>query len=117
WQKTIGTAAVLLVMSAPRTIQAQTLHLSEITTNLITTETVINAPGSLAGIGHTAHFVPDLTQQETPRLINNALVSQLPTFPLGSSSGGFTYRFDAAIGAAKRSSETFGPVFAERALT
>jgi hypothetical protein len=105
------------MMSAPRTLQAQTVPLSEILQNLISTETVINAQGSLAGIGHTAHFVPDLTQQETPRLINNALVSQLPTFPLGSSSGGFTYTFDPAIGASRRTSTTFGPSFAERPLT
>src|SRR5258708_24700 len=106
-----------MMMFAPRMLQAQTVPLSQILQNLIPPETVINPPGSLAGLGHPAHFVPDLTQQQTPRLINNALVSQLPTFPLGSSSGGFTYTFDPAIGASKRSSSTFGPSFAERPLT
>jgi hypothetical protein len=98
-------------------LEAQNVPLSQLLEQVISTETVINAPGSLAGIGHTAHFVPDFTQEETPRLINNALLSQLPTFPLGSASGGFTYTFDPTIGAAKRTSTSFGPAFAERSLT
>jgi hypothetical protein len=115
--RSLGAAAVVVMTFAAGTLQAQTVPLSQILQNLITSETVINVPGSLAGIGHTAHFVPDLAQQQTPRLINNALVAQLPTFPLGSSSGGFTYSFDSSIGASKRSSRTFGPSFAERSLT
>jgi len=39
------------------------------------------------------------------------------TAPLGSSSGGFTFAFDPILGAPARSSQTFGPAFAERALT
>src|SRR5258708_36088525 len=97
-----------MMMFAPRMLQAQTVPLSQILQNLITPETVINSPGSLAGIGHTAHFVPDLTQQQTPRLINNALVSQLPTFPLGSSSGGVPYKPCPAIVGVSRSRRTLG---------
>jgi hypothetical protein len=37
--------------------------------------------------------------------------------PLGSSSGGFTYGFDAALGTFRRTTQTFGPAFAERAAT
>jgi hypothetical protein len=41
----------------------------------------------------------------------------LSTYPLGSPSGGFTYTIDPALGTVTRSSDSFGPSFAERALT
>ena len=41
----------------------------------------------------------------------------LATLPFGSSSGGFTYTFDPSLGTFSRSSESFGPLFTERALT
>jgi len=111
-------AAVLIILTATAgKVQAQGVALSNVIENLIAPDTVLNLPGPLAGVGHVPHFEPDFAQQQAPRLINNAIVSQLPTFPLGSASGGFTYSFDPAIGAAKRSSSTFGPAFAERALT
>jgi Putative MetA-pathway of phenol degradation len=117
----IGLVTVLIccfVMAVPDRLLAQsTTSLAQILPSLITQETVINAQGSLPGIGHTAHFIPDFTQQQTPALVNGSLISQLPTFPLGSSSGGFTYTFDPALGVPRRSSSTFGPAFAERPLT
>ena len=45
------------------------------------------------------------------------MISQLSTFPLGSSSGGFTYTFDESLGTFRRASSSFGPAFAERATT
>ena len=36
---------------------------------------------------------------------------------MASPSGGFTYTFDPALGTFTRTSESFGPTFAERALT
>jgi hypothetical protein len=45
------------------------------------------------------------------------LRSQFANFPLGSSTGGFTYSFDEASGIYTRSSQSFGPAFTERALT
>jgi hypothetical protein len=99
----------------PCTAAAQ--KLSEIIPSLLTEELVINAQGNLPGVGHSAHFVPDFDQQVAPGEINRAISSQLPTFPIGSSSGSLTYSFDAASGAFNRSSESFGPSFAERPLT
>jgi hypothetical protein len=49
--------------------------------------------------------------------VNRALASQFATFPLGSSSGGFTWNFEQSTGAYTRASQSFGPLFAERALT
>lgn len=50
-------------------------------------------------------------------LIAQALSTQLSTFPLGSSAGGFAWTFDPGVGAFTRTSASFGPIFAERALT
>jgi hypothetical protein len=49
--------------------------------------------------------------------IEQQIGSQLANLPIGSSSGGFTYSFDSSIGTFTRSTDTFGPAFAERAQT
>jgi hypothetical protein len=60
----------------------------------------------------------DVINSITPAyLFNRQLGSQLSSFPLGSSAGGFTWTFSPDMGAFRRSSESFGPIFAERALT
>src|SRR5919106_1335364 len=66
---------------------------------------------------HAAHFVSQPNAQETLRQLNRGIASQLSTFPLGSSSAGFTYTFDPALGVFNRSTDTFGPIFAERPIT
>jgi hypothetical protein len=43
--------------------------------------------------------------------------NQLTSFPLASASGGFTWNFDTGSGAFSRTSNSFGPIFAERPLT
>lgn len=48
---------------------------------------------------------------------NQAVVSQLATFPLGSSAGGFTFTFDPTRQTFTRTSDSFGPSYAERAMT
>lgn len=53
------------------------------------------------------------TAIEIIRLASN----QLSSFPLASASGGFTWTIDTASGAATRTSNSFGPIFAERPLT
>jgi hypothetical protein len=52
-----------------------------------------------------------------PSQVNRALLTMLSTYPLGSPSGGFTYTIDPALGTLQRTSDSFGPSFAERALT
>ncbi|HVJ28352.1 MAG TPA: transporter, partial [Vicinamibacterales bacterium] len=80
--------------------------------------TIILTPTSTPDVpNHAAHFRPGIEQLETPRQFNQQLVALLATFPVGSSSGGFTYTFNPALGTFSRSSESFGPLFAERALT
>lgn len=78
---------------------------------------------TLPSVTHGAHFSPlsinDPTNPavEIVQSFNKQLVLQLSTVPLGSSSGGFTYTFDPAVGTFRRASRSFGPAFAERALT
>ncbi len=49
--------------------------------------------------------------------LSAAIGTQLSLLPLASSASGFTYTFDPAAGAYTRSSETYGPILAERAET
>src|SRR6266508_1829996 len=48
---------------------------------------------------------------------NSELPSRLSTFPLASSAGGFTYRLDPALGVVTRATDSFGPIYADRADT
>jgi hypothetical protein len=66
---------------------------------------------------HIAHFRPGPDQLLVPTQVNQALLTLLSTYPIGTPSGGFTYTFDPALGSLTRTSESFGPSFAERALT
>jgi hypothetical protein len=72
----------------------------------------------LAATGHQAHFV-DSSQglRDAGLQINGAILTQLTSFPVSSSAGGFTFSFDPALGVLTRSTESFGPIFAERAET
>lgn len=45
------------------------------------------------------------------------LTLELATVPVSPSSAGFTYRLDPTLGTVVRSSQSFGPFFAERSLT
>ena len=66
----------------------------------------------------TGDFVKDQQSAEITRdTIGRLLLTELTTTPLTSSSGGFSYRFNPAIGTVERASESFGPFFTERSLT
>ena len=49
--------------------------------------------------------------------ITRALLLNLTSMPLVSSSSGFLYRFNPALGTVERATESFGGFFVERALT
>ena len=68
---------------------------------------------------HEAHFLPTSTDNIylVPNQFNGALLASLTTFPLGSSSGGFVFEGDPALGDFRPASRSYGPTFAERALT
>jgi hypothetical protein len=62
-------------------------------------------------------LLPSLVDGAAAADFNQAIVSQLSTFPLGSSAGGFTFTFDPSVQTFMRTSDSFGPSFAERAMT
>jgi hypothetical protein len=64
---------------------------------------------------HTAHFTSDF--QFNFSQFSTALVSQLVSVPLPSPGGGFTYQFDSTLGVFQRTTQSFGPILAERADT
>jgi hypothetical protein len=67
------------------------------------------------GSTHSAHF--NSAFQSNFRQFNIALASQLTSVPLPSPASGFTYRFDPATGTFARSTQSFGPILADRAET
>ena len=66
----------------------------------------------------TGDFVRDeQAAAATSDILGRFLALELATVPVSSSSGGFTYRLDPTLGTVVRSSDSFGPFFAERSLT
>ena len=103
---------LLLLVLLPATAGAQ--ELAGMVKRLFDAVT-INAPSGT--VNHQSHFFlggENLTQ--AVRQLNVSLTQQLTTFPLPSSSGGFTFGTNAA-GEVVPTSTTFGPLFAERAVT
>jgi hypothetical protein len=67
------------------------------------------------GFSHEPHFRVESAAELTT--LNDALRGQLGNFPLPSPASGFTFQFDPALGTFTRSTESFGPIFADRAET
>src|SRR5262245_1516498 len=110
----------LAVLVTPWPAASQQLPLSQLLPDLILRDIVLDR-GSL-GPPHQAHFSPLENDLANPVIgivesFNTQVATQFATFPLGSSSGGLTYVFDESVGTFRRSSASFGPLFAERALT
>ena len=126
---TLGAAMLSLsVTSIPA--RAQDLPLARVLPDLILREIVLQSPtwpagdpNIPAGFTHQAHFSPlEANELNNPvvgivQSFNSQMATQFSTFPLGSSTGGLTYVFDESVGTFQRSSGSFGPAFAERALT
>src|SRR5262245_497949 len=100
-------AAVALAMTicAVRPAHAQTLE--DVLTFLVTNQSV--QTGSIERDRAAA--------QATSVTISRALLANLATLPVASSSGAFVYRFNPELGTFGRPTQTFGPFFLERALT
>jgi len=78
------------------------------TTTTVETTTIASTLSQIVGPAGTAHIGDALS-----------LAAQLgmATTPYGASSGGFLIKLDPSTGLAVRTATTFGPAFAERALT
>lgn len=89
--------------------------LRDLLTNFLQEGITLAPPAS--GRSHVAHFNSlDSPQFLALRQFNEELANQLSSFPLASSAGGFTYRFDPALGFT-RATASFGPIYADRADT
>jgi hypothetical protein len=111
----IGLIAVAALALAAAPARAE--DLAQLIPNLFD-QTIVLAPPPPGFPSHEAHFHDQEDRlRDTGLLINDSLVGQLATFPLGSSAGGFTYEYDAALGVFNRSTESFGPIYAERVQT
>jgi hypothetical protein len=64
---------------------------------------------------HSAHFNSDF--QSNFSHFGAALVGQLVTVPLPAPASGFTFEFDPTLGVFQRTTQSFGPILAERADT
>ena len=110
-----GLVVGALALASPAAAQGP---LSQLLPRLLSEAvTMPSTVGGVIGNPHEAHFLPAVAQLTAPYALNSALVTQLSTFPLGSSSGGFTYSTEAKTGIPNRNSNNFSPAFAERALT
>ena len=110
---TLGFCALL----ASTTLFAQSLNLRDLLTDFFKNGiTLAEPPPGSPFPSHAHHFIGDASLVPLTEL-NNELAAQLSTFPLASSAGGFTYRYDPALGTFTRATDSFGPIYAERADT
>jgi hypothetical protein len=68
-----------------------------------------------SGETHSSHFNSDFESEFVQ--FGTALTSQLVAVPLPSPASGFTYEFDPALGVFTRTTQSFGPILAERSET
>ena len=123
--RTMGVFVVcLLALARPAFARQDPYNLTAPVRNLATMFTDLFGPrglvvDSLATLPgeqpHTAHFNSDFQFNFTQ--FGTALVSQLVSVPLPSPAGGFTFQFDPTLGVFRRTTQSFGPILAERADT
>ena len=104
-KRLLWVLTLALTFTSPRSAQAQTV--SDVIAFLMTNQSV-----------QTSNFERDRAAAETARdTITQALLVNLTSVPLATSSSGFLYRFNPQLGTAERATQTFGGFFVERALT
>ncbi len=117
----VAVVTLLSVGLTPSSAPAQDVPLAKLLPELILREIIVESP--VMGLSHVAHFSPiEANEPNNPAVaivqaFNTQIATQFATFPLGSSTGGFTYVFDETLGTFRRGSRSFGPSFAERAPT
>lgn len=120
----VRVAAVCLLLAgsasqalAQTTVQSSSPTLAEMLQNIYGPHgLIVDSEAVLPdGSTHSAHF-NGAFQSEFGR-INIALVRQLGALPIPSPASGFTYAFDNSTGTFVRSTQSFGPILADRAET
>ena len=115
--KTVLAAAVATLVAMPAAAQSAGDKLAFLIPTLYgPTGLVVDSEARLpSGETHSAHFNSAFQAEFTQ--FNVALASQLAAVPLPSSASGFTYELDPTLGVFQRSTQSFGPILAERAET
>jgi hypothetical protein len=118
----IGALVWLMALASPAgaqpfTVQAPVRSLATLFTDLygpdgLVVDSLATLPGEQP---HSAHYNSDF--QVNFAHFSTALVRQLVSVPLPSPASGFTYEFDASLGIFQRTTQSFGPILAERAET
>jgi hypothetical protein len=108
-------AAVLGILLAPWAANAQELAGPGDLAAFIPTFFGPHGLDLQSGIPHFAHF--ESQALTNIGAFNTAFASQLTALPLPSPASGFTYTYDPKAGVFKRSTESFGPILADRAET
>jgi hypothetical protein len=109
------TIAALALASLALSGRPAEAGLADLIPNLFGSDGIILAPPGGGAPSHEAHFRVDSKAELTT--LNDALKGQLGTFPLPSPASGFTYQFDPTTGVFTRTTDSFGPIFAERGDT
>jgi hypothetical protein len=122
--------AVLMMTPLPLRAQANDERLAHLVPELLLRGITLPGAGD-PGSPHAGHFTlgnptfggsQGLSQPDVPAIraveaFGDRLKTQFANFPLGSSTGGFTYSFNEQSGLYTRNTQSFGPAFTERAAT
>ena len=130
--RSISSWIPIAVLMTPLVVQAQANGngLAQLVPNLILSDIVLPAAAD-PGAPHAGHFTlgnptfgnsqagsrPDAGAIRAVEAFSDRLRAQFANFPLGSSTGGFTYSFNEQSGLYTRNTQSFGPAFTERAAT
>ncbi len=129
-RRLVITLAIVLL---PATTSAQSSGSGDVA-NLLTDlilRGIVLPGGDLPGNPHAGHFtllnptfggsqaasIPSEAAIRAVLAFNDRMTSQFANFPLGSSTGGFSFTFDESAGTYTRGSNSFGPAFSERSRT
>lgn len=130
-KRSLSPWLAVAVLMTPLPLQAQgSGDLAHLVPDLILREIVL-PPAGAPGVPHSGHFTlgnptfgnsqanskADVPAIRAVEAFGDRLRTQFANFPLGSSTGGFTYSFNEQSGIYTRNTESFGPAFTERAAT
>src|SRR5215831_5460651 len=111
-----GVLAMGLLL-APGFASAQAFNLRDLLIDFFKQGITLAEPPAGSGFpSHAHHFVGDASLVPLEQL-NDQLAIQLSNFPLASSAGGFSYQLDPSLGVFTRVTDSFGPIYTERADT
>lgn len=108
---TVVLIAVLTVLLAHRTSSAR--KLVDLIPSLYGGDGL--SLGTDPAASHTAHFA--IASAASINQLNEQIAAEIGAFPVSSAVGGFTFAFDPLLNTFVRTTETLGPLFAERAPT